>query len=53
MGHFVGTLVGAFIIGVASSVSQFVWGNAMSAAVPFAIFVVILLLRPQGIFGTR
>jgi branched-chain amino acid transport system permease protein len=53
MGNFVGTLVGAFIIGVASSVSQFVWGNALSAAVPFAIFVVILLLRPQGIFGTR
>jgi branched-chain amino acid transport system permease protein len=53
MGHFVGTLVGAFIIGVASAVSQFVWGTSMSAAVPFAIFVIILLIRPQGIFGTR
>jgi len=53
MGHFVGTLVGAFIIGVASAASNFVWGNSMSAAVPFAIFVAILLLRPQGIFGMR
>jgi len=53
MGHFVGALLGAFIIGIATSASLFVWGTSMSAAVPFAIFVVILLLRPQGIFGSR
>lgn len=53
MGHFGGTLVGAFIIGIASAVSLYVWGTSMSAAVPFAIFVVILLFRPQGIFGVR
>jgi branched-chain amino acid transport system permease protein len=53
MGHFVGALLGAFIIGISTAVSLFVWGTSMSAAVPFAIFVVILLLRPQGIFGVR
>lgn len=53
MGHFVGALLGAFIIGIATSASLFVWGTSMSAAVPFAIFVVILLLRPQGMFGAR
>ena len=53
MGHFVGALLGAFIIGIATSVSLFVGGTSMSAAVPFAIFVIILLLRPQGMFGAR
>lgn len=53
MGHFVGALLGAFIIGISTAASLFVWGTSMSAAVPFAIFVVILLLRPQGIFGVR
>jgi branched-chain amino acid transport system permease protein len=53
MGHFVGALLGAFIIGIATAASLFVWGTSMSAAVPFAIFVVILLLRPQGMFGAR
>lgn len=53
MGHFVGSLLGAFIIGIATAASLFVWGNSMSAAIPFAIFVLILLLRPQGIFGLR
>jgi branched-chain amino acid transport system permease protein len=53
MGHFVGALLGAFIIGIATSASLFVWGTSMSAAVPFAIFVIILLLRPQGMFGAR
>jgi len=53
MGHFVGALLGAFIIGIATAVSLFVWGTSMSAAVPFAIFVIILLLRPQGMFGSR
>jgi branched-chain amino acid transport system permease protein len=53
MGHFVGALLGAFIIGISTSMSLFVWGTSMSAAVPFAIFVLILLLRPQGMFGVR
>ncbi len=53
MGHFGGALLGAFIIGIATAFSLYVWGNSMSAAIPFALFVVILLVRPQGIFGLR
>jgi branched-chain amino acid transport system permease protein len=53
MGNFVGALVGAFIIGVATAGSQFFLGSSMSAAVPYAIFVAILLLRPQGLFGAK
>lgn len=53
MGNFLGALIGAFIIGVAEAVSATVWSSQMASAIPFALFIVLLKLRPQGLFGRR
>jgi len=55
LGSIKGSLVGAFIIGyaeqtVAITVPQ---GGAIISIVPFVIMVVILILRPKGLFGKR
>jgi len=55
LGSIKGSLVGAFIVGyaeqtVAITVPQ---GGAIISIVPFVIMVVILILRPKGLFGKR
>jgi branched-chain amino acid transport system permease protein len=54
----VGAVVGGLIIGVLENVAQFVdaeflnWGNMFTIA-PFYVLIVILMIRPYGLFGTR
>lgn len=50
MGNFVGALVAGVILGVARSLGMLVLGSALAAAVPYALLVVILVFRPQGLF---
>jgi branched-chain amino acid transport system permease protein len=51
MGHFLGALVAALVVGVAESLAAVVIPAAMKQLVIYSIFVVVLLLRPQGLFG--
>jgi branched-chain amino acid transport system permease protein len=55
VGSIKGTLVGAFIIGYATEifVSLATTAGFLSSAVGLAIMVIILLLRPKGLFGRR
>ncbi|MBV8835136.1 MAG: branched-chain amino acid ABC transporter permease [Alphaproteobacteria bacterium] len=50
-----GAIVGGLIVGVAESLSAtflpFI-GNELKVGVPFAVMALILLARPQGLFGT-
>lgn len=54
----VGALVGGLIIGVLENMAEFVdarylnWGSLYTVA-PFYVLVVILMIRPYGLFGTR
>lgn len=54
----VGGVVGGVIIGLLESVSQFVdteylgWGG-LYQVVPFYVLVIILMIKPYGLFGTR
>jgi len=55
LGSIKGSLIGAFIIGyaeqtVAIAVPE---GGAIITVVPFTIMVLLLLLRPKGLFGKR
>lgn len=53
VGNPYGALVGGLVIGVVQRVST-VWLNpAYQPAVAFLILIVVLLVRPQGIFGGR
>lgn len=54
----VGAVIGGLVIGVLENVAQYVdgqylhWGN-LYEIVPFYVLVVILMIKPYGLFGTR
>ncbi len=51
IGNVYGALVGGITIGVAEQVSTAFMNPAYKPAVAFIILIIILLFRPQGIFG--
>jgi branched-chain amino acid transport system permease protein len=53
MGSLVGALAGGLIIGVAESLGTVFLPSSMKQVVSFTIMVVILLFRPQGLFGAK
>lgn len=53
MGSFVGALVGGLLIGVVESLGGLFLGDSLGQIGIFAIFILVLLLRPQGLFGAR
>lgn len=53
MGSFAGALVGGLLIGVVESLCGLVLGESLGQIGIFAIFIAVLLLRPQGLFGAR
>jgi branched-chain amino acid transport system permease protein len=54
----VGAILGGLIIGVLENLAEFVdsqylnWGNLYSVA-PFYALIIILMIKPYGLFGTR
>ena len=53
MGSFAGALLGGLLIGVVQSLGGLVLGESLGQIGIFAIFIVVLLFRPQGLFGVR
>ena len=53
MGSFVGALVGGLLIGVVESLSGLWFGESLGQLGIFAIFIAVLLFRPQGLFGAK
>ncbi len=53
MGSFAGALVGGLLVGVVESVGGLYFGESLGQVGIFAIFIAVLLLRPQGLFGAR
>ncbi len=51
MGNFLGALVGGFVIGLAESLGATLLPGSLKYLVVFLLFVAVLLLRPEGIFG--
>jgi branched-chain amino acid transport system permease protein len=51
MGNFVGALAGGFIVGLAESLGAALLPGSLKQLVVFAIFAMVLLVRPQGLFG--
>jgi len=50
-----GAIVGGLVVGVAESLcATFIGfiGNELKVGVPFAVMAIVLLVRPQGLFGT-
>jgi branched-chain amino acid transport system permease protein len=53
MGSFVGALVGGLIIGITESLGGLLLGESLGQITISLIFILILLLRPTGLFGQR
>ncbi len=53
MGSLSGAVVGALLMGVAEAITATYIALSWVTAVPYVVIFVVLLLRPQGIFGTR
>ncbi|GIX49084.1 MAG: branched-chain amino acid ABC transporter permease [Candidatus Tectimicrobiota bacterium] len=51
MGSYFGALLAALLVGLAESVAAVFIPAAMKQIVIYVIFVLVLLLRPQGLFG--
>ena len=51
MGSVGGTLVAALILGVLESLTSTFYGPSWSLAVSFGILLIVLAIRPSGLFG--
>ena len=52
LGNVMGALVAGLILGVAESLASYYFGTRAELIASFLIFIVILTMRPSGLFGT-
>ena len=53
LGSLNGAVLGAALLGLAEAFTSAYWSPAWATAVPYAIVFAVLLVRPQGLMGTR
>jgi branched-chain amino acid transport system permease protein len=53
LGSFVGALLGALVLGVSETVAGYFSTGQRAESVAFIILIVMLLIRPAGLFGTE
>jgi branched-chain amino acid transport system permease protein len=53
MGSFAGALIGGLLIGVVESVSGLYLGESLGQIGIFVIFLLVLMFRPTGLFGSK
>ena len=51
MGSVPGALIGGLLIGVVESLGGFFFGESLGQLGVFLVFIVVLLVRPRGLFG--
>ncbi|MBV9393631.1 MAG: branched-chain amino acid ABC transporter permease, partial [Methylobacteriaceae bacterium] len=51
MTDFAGVYIGALVIGVAEAVGTVYVAGTTGMILPYVIFILVLLLRPNGLFG--
>jgi len=53
MGSMTGALAGGLLIGVVEALASFVISPSLKSMVSFALLVLVLAFRPQGLMGRR
>ena len=53
MGSIIGALVGGILIGVIESLGGLFFGESLGQLGIFLVFILVLLVRPTGLFGAR
>jgi branched-chain amino acid transport system permease protein len=51
MGSIPGAMLGGLLIGVVESLSGLLFGDSLGQLGVYLIFILVLLLRPTGLFG--
>ena len=52
VGNMVGSLVAGLLLGVAESLCSYLIDSGLTLAVAYFLFLIVLLVRPRGLFGT-
>jgi len=53
LGNLAGALIAAYMIGITEALAVMLLPSEWKAAVAFTLMIVVLILRPQGLFGQR
>jgi branched-chain amino acid transport system permease protein len=53
LGSLIGALVGGMLIGVAEATAALIFSPALKTVFSYGLLVVVLLVRPNGLFGER
>lgn len=53
LGSMVGTLIGGILLGVFQTLGGYFFGSASQMLIVYLIVLVILAIRPQGLFGSK
>ena len=53
LGNFMGALLASFAVAIAESLGALFMPGSTAPVLPFLLFVLVLLLRPEGLLGTR
>src|SRR5262249_1395700 len=53
MGSVEGAAIAGVALGIVESLTSFYWGNQWALSVDFVIFLLVLSLRPSGLFGSQ
>lgn len=51
MGNITGAIFAGLLVGVAESLAAGIWTSSWAHVIGFALVVIVLLIRPQGLFG--
>jgi branched-chain amino acid transport system permease protein len=52
IGNMVGSLLAGVLLGVAESLTSYLLDSGLTLAVAYSLFLIVLLVRPRGLFGT-
>lgn len=53
LGTAYGAMLGAFVVGIAVEMSTLIFPSELKSAVGLIVLIIMLLVRPQGLLGTR
>jgi len=53
MGSVQGAALGGLLLGIAEQFTAYAWADRYAEVVNFVIFILVLLFRPQGLFGGK
>ncbi|MEM4718019.1 MAG: branched-chain amino acid ABC transporter permease [Desulfurococcaceae archaeon] len=53
LGSYIGTIVGCFIIAFIEVFAGYLWTASMARAIALMIYLIVLIIRPSGIMGSR